>query len=172
MYDVRGLDFKKTGSLKDFRLIKIMLIEVIFKGLFSIVDFKFVKKLLIDAREVYFTSPEVNSPVTFSSAMRIINSKKYVDLVINTDCLQIKDKIVPKVFIIGRTNEEIEILLFFDSKDLKETNEKMNIDYVKIWTKEFQKKYNFEYYICQMDNANEEEYYFDSNGTGQLYDKL
>ncbi|SMP29221.1 hypothetical protein SAMN06264346_11188 [Chryseobacterium profundimaris] len=48
----------------------------------------------------------------------------------------------------------------------------MNLDYVKIWTKEFQKNYNFEYYICQMDNANEEEYYFDSNGTGQLYDKL
>lgn len=150
-----------------------MLIEVIFRGIFSIVDFSFVKKLLIDAREVYFTSPEVNLPVTFSSTMSIINSKKYVDLVIITDCLQIKDKIVPKVFInIGRTNEEIELLLFFDSKDLKETNEKMNIDYVRIWTKEFQKNYHFEYYICQMGNADEEEYYFDSNGTGQLYDKL
>lgn len=150
-----------------------MLIEVIFRGLFSIVDFSFVKKLLIDAREVYFTSPEVNSTITFSTAIRIINSKNYVDLVINTDCLRIKNKIVPKVFInIGRNNEEIEILLFFDSKDLKEPNEKMNIDFIKNWTEEFQKQYDFEYYICQMDNADEREYYFDSIGTGQLYDKL
>ncbi|MEG1199912.1 MAG: hypothetical protein RSD53_11005, partial [Algoriella sp.] len=125
------------------------------------------------AREVYFTSPEVNSLITFNNVKRIINSNNYVDFVINTDCLQIKNKIVPKVFInVGRNNEEIEILLFFDSKDLKESSQKMNINIIKNWTNEFQKLYNFEYYICQMDNADEEEYYFDINGNGRLYDKL
>ncbi|MDP9957133.1 hypothetical protein J2X97_002799 [Epilithonimonas hungarica] len=150
-----------------------MLIEVIYRGLFSIVDFSFVKKILVDAREVYFTSPDVNSPIIFNSVVSIINSNDYVDLVINTDCLKIKNKIVPKVFInIGRNNEEIEVLLFFDSKDLKESNEKMNIDYIRNWTIEFHRQYNFEYYICQIDNADEGEYYFDSNGTGYLYNNL
>lgn len=150
-----------------------MLVEVIFRGLFSIVDFSFVKKLITDAREVYFTSPEINLQITYNTVIRIINSNSYVDLVINTDLLQMKNKIVPNVFInIGRNNEEIEILFFFDSNDLKESNEKMNIDYIKYWTVEFQKKYNFEYYICQMDNADEGEYYFDSSRIGQLYEKL
>lgn len=47
--------------------------------------------------------------------------------------------------------------------------EKMNIDYLKNWTKEFQRRYSFEYFICQIDNAAKDEYYFDSNGIAKLY---
>lgn len=37
------------------------------------------------------------------------------------------------------------------------------------WTKELQRRYSFEYFICQIDNAAKDEYYFDSNGIGKLY---
>ncbi len=63
-------------------------------------------------------------------------------------------------------------MFFFDLEDLNEATQKMNIDYLKEWAEEIQKEYNFNYFICQIDNANKEEYYFDSNGIGKLYDEI
>lgn len=147
-----------------------MLIEVIFRGLFSALNFNFVEKILLDAKEVRFNEPEINFIKDFEETINVINSNSYLDLVINTDFLDIKGKIIPRVFInLGRNNEDVEILFFFDLKDIKESNFKMNIDYLKSWTEEFQKEYNFEYFICQPDNAGQYEYYFDTDGQGKLY---
>ncbi|WP_265130975.1 hypothetical protein [Chryseobacterium oranimense] len=146
-----------------------MLIEVIFKGLFSVIDFSFLEKILLNAKEVRLNDPEINFIKKFEETINVIHSNSYLDLVINTDFLDIKGKIIPRVFInLGRNNEEVEILFFFDLNDIKESNFKMNIDYLKSWTEEFQKKYNFEYFICQPDNADQHEYYFDANGQGKL----
>ena len=48
----------------------------------------------------------------------------------------------------------------------------MNIDYLKNWMQGFQHKYSFRYFICQMDNAGKDEYYFDSNRIGKIYDEI
>jgi len=150
-----------------------MLIEVIFKGLFSALNFNFLEKILLNAKEVRFNDPEINFIKDFKETINVINSNSYLDLVINTDFLDIKGKIIPRVFInLGRNNEDVEILFFFDLKDIKESNFKMNIDYLKSWTEEFQKEYNFEYFICQPDNADQHEYYFDTDGQGKLYSNI
>ncbi|KMQ59943.1 hypothetical protein ACM46_16930 [Chryseobacterium angstadtii] len=150
-----------------------MFIEIIFKGLFSVSNFNLLKKLLLNAKEVRFNDPEINSVNGFDEVIKIINSNTYFDLVINTDHLEIKEKIVPRVFInLGRNNDEIEMLFFFDLKDLNESNFKISIDYLRDWAEEFQKKYSFKYFICQPDNADQYEYYFDINGQGSLYNNI
>lgn len=149
------------------------MVEIVFKGIFSALNFSFLRKLLTDAHEVYFNSPARNFVITFSSVIETMNFENYVDFVINTDCLHINEKVVSKVFInLGRKDEDVELLFFFDLKDINEPTQKMDIDYLKSWVEEFQKQYDFEYFICQMDNADEKEYYFNSNGLGPLYDKL
>ncbi|MDQ0781254.1 hypothetical protein [Chryseobacterium sp. W4I1] len=147
-----------------------MLIEVIFRGLFSALNFNFVEKILLDAKEVRFNEPEINSKKDFEEMINIINSNSYFDLVINTNLLDIKGKFIPRVFInLGRNNDEVELLFFFDLRDLGETNFKTSINYLKDWVEGFQKEYNFNYFICQPDNADQYEYYFDINGYGKLY---
>ncbi|SFN28184.1 hypothetical protein SAMN05421594_2032 [Chryseobacterium oleae] len=150
-----------------------MLIEIICKGLFSVLNFNFLEKLLLNSKEARFIDPEINSIKDFDEMINIINSNSYCDFVISTDFLDIKGKIIPRVFInLGRNNDEVEILFFFDLKDLKESNFKMSIDYLKDWVEEFQKKYNFNYFICQPDNADLNEYYFDIHGKGKLYNTI
>ncbi|MDN5478775.1 MAG: hypothetical protein L0G39_17765 [Chryseobacterium sp.] len=149
------------------------LIEIICKGLYPTLNFNFLKKLLLNAKEARFVDPEINSIKDFDEIMNVINSNSYCDLVMSTDFLDIRGKIIPRVFInLGRNNDEIEILFFFDLKDLKESNFKMSLDYLKDWIEEFQKKYNFNYFICQIDNADHDEYYFDINGQGKLYNTV
>lgn len=147
------------------------LIEIIFRGVLSPVNLDFLKELVMRAKELYFNSPEISSVKTFDEVVEIINSNAYIDLVINTDELSIYEKNVPKVFInLGRSNDDIEILFFFDLKDLHEPTIKESIDLLKKWAMEFTNEYKFNYFICQTDNADKEEYYFDSHGTGKLYD--
>lgn len=147
-----------------------MLIEIIGKGVFTTLNFNFLRKMLLHAKEARFNDPEINSIKDFDEMINIINSNSYCDFVISTDFLDIRGKIIPRVFInLVRNNDEVEILFFFDLKDLKESNFKMSLDYLKDWIEEFQIKYNFNYLICQPDNADQHEYYFDTNGPGKLY---
>ncbi|HEY8956687.1 hypothetical protein [Chitinophaga sp.] len=74
-----------------------MLIEVIFKGLFSTLDFSFLKKILPGAREVRFNFPEISFRRGYDEILNIVNSDTYIDLVINTDYLSIEGKIIPGV---------------------------------------------------------------------------
>ncbi|MET3878792.1 hypothetical protein [Chitinophaga sp. OAE865] len=150
-----------------------MLIDVIFRGLLPALDLSFLKKLLTDAREVHFNFPENRLIKTFEEIIGVIRSNSYVDLAISTDCLDMEGKIVPKVFInLGRDNNDIEILFFFDLRDLNEATPGKNIDYLRKWMSEMKRKYHFQYFICQDDNAGEDAYYFDSNGIGRLYNKI
>ena len=147
-----------------------ILIEVIFRGLFSAVDLSFLKELIAEAREIRFVYPEMSSVKAFEEVIEILNSNTYIDLVITTDNLNIDEKVVPKVFInLGCDNGKIEMLLFFDLKDLSGIVIKGKFDYLEDCMIKFMKEYKFNYYICQMDNAGEDEYYFDSNGIGKLY---
>ncbi len=151
-----------------------MLIELIFKGLYSSLNFSFLEKFLFEAKEIRFNFPEnQDSSISFDESLSIIHSNEYVDLTINTDHIEMSEKIVPRVFInFGRNNNEIELFFFFDVNDLNEQTLKKGIDFVRNWSKTIRTKYDFQYFICQMDNADSDEYYFDSNGIGKLYDDL
>ena len=133
----------------------------------------FLNNIFLKARELYFNSPETLSAKTIDEALEIINSNPYIDFVIYTDELSIHGKNVPRVFInLGRQNDEIEILFFFDLMDLCEPSIKQSIDFLKKWALEFKNEYRFAYFICQIDNGDREEFYFDSHGIGKLYERI
>lgn len=147
-----------------------LLVELIFRGSLPSVNLNFLNNLVVGARELYFNSPEMSTVKTLEEVLEILNLNDYVDLVINTDELNMYKKNIPKVFInLGRNNDEIEVLLFFDVMDIKEPTLKTSMDFLKKWAIEYMTNYNFNYFICQMDNGEKEEYYFDSNGPGKLY---
>lgn len=147
------------------------LVEIIFRGILPSVKFDFLKSHFLKAKKLYFNSPEISSVNTFNDVIEIINSNTYIDLVINTDELRIHQKKVPRVFMnFGRNNDEVELILFFDLKDLSEPTIKESIDLLQNWVSDFKNEYQFNYFICQADNAAKDEYYFDIYGKGKLYD--
>lgn len=150
-----------------------LLIELIFKGTFANVNLIFLKKLVAEAKEIYFNSPEISSIKTFEKVIETLISNTYVDLVITTDNLHINKETVSNVFInLERNDEKIEVLFYFDLNDLNKSISTESIDYLMNWMLEMQHEHNFQYFICQMDNADKNEYYFDSNGIGELYKEI
>ena len=150
-----------------------LLIEIIFRGVLSSINFNFLKDIVLRARRLYFNSPEVSSIKTFDQVIEILNANAYIDLVINTDKLKIYNKDVSKVFInLGRNYNDIELVFFFDLQDLNGLTVKESVDCLMDWTTEFKNNYKFDYFICRTDNADDGEYYFDSQGTGSLYDMI
>lgn len=144
------------------------LIELIFKGNRQSISLNFLEKIIIEAREIYFNSPELSTIKTFDQVVKIIDSNSYTDLAISTDKLEVYKKTIPKVFInLGCDNDEVDILFYFDLNDLNEPTLKANIDYLNNWAIEFKVKNGFDYFICQPD-GNEDGYYFDNNGIGNL----
>lgn len=150
-----------------------MLVDIIFRGTFSKLNFSFLESLLVNSKEVRFNDPAIDLVKDFEKIIAIIKSHDYFDLVINTDFFTVDEKTVPKVFInLSRNKQDVEILFFFDLDDLKEITLKESLNYLKEWMQKFQNKFGFEYFICQIDNANEDEYYFDIKGFGKLYNNL
>lgn len=149
------------------------LVEIIFRGLLSSIRPDFLKDLILKAKDLYFNSPAVSAVRTFEEVTQIINSHSYIDLVINTNELGIYEHNLPRVFInFGRNNDEVELIFFFDLKDLSEPTIKESLDLLQNWVSEFKSAYQFNYFICQIDNAAKDEYYFDTFGKGKLYGNI
>lgn len=149
-----------------------MLIEIILKGLFSDIDLSFLSKIISNSKEARFNSPESYLNKTFEEISEIIHSNEYVDFVITTDVFNISEKVISNVFVnLTKDGDSIELLIYFDLLDLNNINEMDGINTLMDWTDKFKRKYNFNYYVCQLDNADEHEYYFDSNGVGPLLSK-
>lgn len=150
-----------------------MLVETIFKGNSRKINFLFLHDLLIGAHQVYFNFPVSVKDVTPPNILATVNGNTYVDLVINTNNLLVNGKFVRKVFInLGKQDDLIDILFFFNVDDLGLDDSKANLKLLKLWAEKFAIMFGFEYFICQFDNAEKNEYYFDANGYGPLYDNL
>ncbi len=150
-----------------------MVIDLIFKGKTGKIDFRFLELLLSNAKNAYFNYPLNHAISPISEVYAAVADNDYVDFVIIKEFLVINRKDVPKVFInMGRNFDDIDILFFFDINDINEPSLKMNFDYLKIWAHTFQAQFHFDQFVCQMDNADDKEYYFDSKGYGQLYHDL
>lgn len=147
-----------------------VLIEMIFKGVLPTLNLNFLKNLLLDAKEIRFNDPEVSGKDCFEDVLDVFHSNDYVDFVVTTDKLDINGEIVPKVFInLGLDGEKMELLFYFNLQDLNKNSLAESLDYLKNWADNFKSYYEFDQFICQMDNANEDEYYFDDQGRGPLY---
>ncbi len=150
-----------------------MLLEIIFKGLFSILNLGFLPKLLVNAKDVRFNHPEISNPENHAEISKIFKNNEYVDFVIISDEFCLDGKITPKVFInLTKDKDNFEMLIYFDLHDFNKKDEKNGIDDLINWADSFKRDYSFNYYVCQIDNANEKEYYFNSNGLGPLYQRL
>lgn len=148
----------------------ITLTEVIFKGSFIKVNLSFLKTFIKDSKETRFNFPETRVLLAYDDIVRAFSSSDYVDFVLSANKVEIGDKFIPNVFVNLGLNEGIyELLLFFDLADINSKSHMESINLLKEWTNKFQKQYGFEYLICQLDNGNQNEYYFDSNGIGPLY---
>ncbi|SHN16880.1 hypothetical protein [Mucilaginibacter sp. OK098] len=149
-------------------------IDIIFDGKSSIVDLhSLLEALLVKFRDVYFNEPEDVEFTTHEDIINVFKSEVHIDFVVSLNELNMFGIAIPDVFAnLGVYNGEIELLLFFDFKDLDFSDYKASIDHLRIWTTEFQNKFKFEYVRCQIDNGNEDEYYFDSHGIGPCYNFL
>jgi|GEM_PF-3015410 len=147
-----------------------MLVEIIFKGLYPDIDLKFLQEQLFNAKEVYFNYPEGNTSTSFVEVINTIRSEEYIDLVINTDTLNLRENIIPNVFInFGRDHEKADLLFFFNSDDLNGESDKKRFDNLKKWANEFRNYYSFNEVIGQAENSPKEEYFFHNEGYGKSY---
>lgn len=150
-----------------------ILVDLKFTGKLSKIDFSFIDNMLIDMREIRFNYPENIDTSDYDEIINILHLYDYIDFIISTDVLNINEVRIENVFInVGKDNEEVELLLFFDIYDIGYRTSYDNLSILNDWTKRIQDKYNFEFAICQMDNGNQNEYYFDSNGPGPLWDNV
>ena len=146
------------------------LTEIIFRGSALCVDLSFLKILMSGCIVSRFDVPEVDNVIEYKAALEVISSNEYIDFVVTANKISIGERSLQNVFAnLGLNEGHYELLLFFDLKDLDYRSYKASIDSLKEWTDKFQKDYNFEYAVCQLDNGSENEYYFDSNGLGPLY---
>lgn len=148
-----------------------LLLDFIFSGEFGLIDLSFIIFLLNDYREIRFDYPEISTDFKFENIIKVLNSNDYVDLAISIDGLFMEDINIKDVFVnLGLNNSKIELLLFFDITDveLESISTKERLFFLKTWAVKFNEKYNFNYFVCKMDNGNENEYFFDSHGIGSL----
>ncbi len=154
-------------------MITVTLTEIIFIGKKSAIGlFRLLKDLLTNYKNARFNSPE-NSLTTFENINEIFNTNDYVDFVVTLDKLRTFEEDIPNVFVnLSADGERVELIFFFDLKDLKSKNYKKNIEALQVWAIAFKSKYCLEYFRCQIDNGDEEEYYFDINTWGPMYNML
>lgn len=141
------------------------LVDLIFKGYVSKINFDFVAKVISRPREIKFNFPENISDKTYTSdkIIEIFKFNDYVDLIISTEMLDLDSIKFPDVFInIGCNGEEVEMLLFFDINDLNNDFQK-GLDILFDWSTSFKNKYYFESFFCQTDGVNNDDnFYFRS----------
>lgn len=129
-----------------------------------------MKDLLIDFKTLQFDYPEDFEFENFEEIIDTLSTNSYVSFAITTDFLNINGRVVKHVFIDFTKNEDdLELLFYFDLEDLNHENMRNGFDELMNWTSTFRSQYNFNHYVCQMDNGDENEYYFDINGLGPLY---
>ena len=148
-------------------------IDLIFKGEASLINYSFLKDLLENCKEFNFHFPENVTSTDYKDVINIFSTEEYVDLIINTDKLKILKCEVPNVFInLGLNEGVLELLFFFDLADLNIGGYKNTLEFLKSWAIEFRDKHGFENILCQTDNGDSEEYYFDDDEFGPLYKRL
>lgn len=137
------------------------LIDLIFKGKFSKIDLEFIKEFSLKNREMYFIYPEKILMKNIDEIFGKFKADTYVDFSMSLYYISFNEAKVPDIFVnIGRDDDEFELALFFDLKDLnKDFSE--GLDYLHNWSIFFKNKFNFDSYFCQADGENyENEYYF------------
>lgn len=147
-------------------------IDLIFKGSCQQIDISVLRQLTLHASEVRISTPE-DEDILFENDEQLIALVSKLDdiyLVIGNDHCILNSEPVRAVFIDAtRNGDSFEILFFFSIKDFGSGTDMERMTQLNDWAQSFQQQYGFSYFVCQMDNGDKDEYYFDSNGRGPFY---
>ena len=149
------------------------LTEVIFHGKYSGSALRCLEALQLQSEKVYFNIPEDLTVVDSEIIMSVLEKETYADLAISTSHWKVFANIISNVYFnCIKNGEELELLFFFDLNDLDIAPETGRVEVLKQWCSEFSKEYHLGQYICRMDAAGDEDYYFDEKGYGPLFYQL
>lgn len=140
------------------------LVDLIFKGQFEAIDFGFINSLIPLASEKRFMYPENTVVKSSEDIIQIFKANSYFDFVLSANYVDLLKKRIPNIFInIGRDSSNVDILFFFDLKDLG-TDYKSELSFLHKWSSTFKKKYHFDSFICRMDGEEDgDNYYYQEN---------
>ena len=145
------------------------LIDLIFAGKIDKVDLSFLSTEINLCRERHFNTPEEEIELNFRNVEKTLRSETYVDFSLATDKFHLDDLTIPRVFLnIIRNGEEVELLLYFDAKDVGPSSFSKNLRKVREFAVRFTKDSQFETFFCRPESGEDNEYYFDSKGDGPL----
>ncbi|WP_294732462.1 hypothetical protein [uncultured Flavobacterium sp.] len=145
------------------------IIDVIFRGEVTKINFSFLKELLSKNSEVRFNFPEIEKNIDYDLIINHLKSSEYLDIVFSYFELNF----VPNIFVnLGLDNKRIELIFFLDIKNIDCKTYKEFMDKLIAWGKEFASAYNFDTFTCEIDNANEDQFYYKTGKYGTFYNKL
>lgn len=141
----------------------ITLIDLIFKGDLSQINFNFLDTVISQSENVNFMFPENISATTFDDIIKVFKHSHYADLTISIRSLTLNNLNIRNVFFnLGHDNKDVELLLFFDVKDIN-NNFQQGLEILHNWSISFYRHYGFDSFFCHTDGTiNENDYYFKS----------
>ncbi len=146
--------------------------EIIFEGKYSIVDISFLKDFLDGHKNLslYLSGNDLIEDVNDYEGLRIFFINNKITHLTFINYLDIHRYRLDLYVDLYRDDDYLELLFNFNANHVDYEKPVMLIDDIWAWALEFSKKYGFEYFICQLENATaNEEYYFDSKGKGPWY---
>lgn len=146
--------------------------EIIFRDELKNVQKTFFEYLIKDSFQFSLLEPKSLSDLGSIDMIDILYHSEYVDLIFNKK-LRFVDYEIPDVFVnIGIDNRLLDVLFYFDLRDFDSHNYKNIVDSLFIWSKQISQEYNIKEFVCQIDNANPDEFYFNQDQFGIIYYQL
>jgi hypothetical protein len=162
---MEGLTALKWGVQRISGLMMITTVDILLNGSKQEIENNFLEEFLEKASQLTFNDPPILANDNLDYILQIIKENEYIDLVIISD-LTFGEETVKNIFInIGVDNDGVEVLLFFDLLELKK-DPRTALHIIKSWCASFADTYNCHSYVCQIDNGDEDEYYFNEKGWG------
>jgi hypothetical protein len=146
-------------------------VDFIFSGSFDVLNLSFFEELVPHATYYNFNYPDYENKSGFTDIVNVFQKETDVDFSLSVDRYVFgEDRSALGVFFNFTLREnKSELLMFFDLNDLFVERLSEVLDFLYEWADSFKRKYHFDYFICKMDNGNDDEFYFDLKGKGPLY---
>lgn len=153
------------------------LVDVLFMGKLNIETWSFFRRLISSQCKINLIEPDkLESDISLNELINLNELCDYINF--NIECFSLPELGVNNIFFDTVINDGVvEVLFFFNVNDMKgDFTIKEKFDILRKWMIDIQKDYDFEKFICKIDNGdddNDAEVYFDSTGRkGDLYHNL
>lgn len=147
------------------------IIELIFYGKIEGLNLQFLKEYLTTAKNTTLNGESVQLGSAYDLVDTLKQNREYIDLSFGLDSLDFNGSLIPKVYCeFGLSeNGNAEVLFFFGIKDAPGEGLIEKLLFTRKWANEFKEENALETFVCQLDNGNEDEYYFNDVALGPLF---